>query len=524
MWSWKGKNCFPFSFVAFPARCLLRCGCRVTYRMKIQSGRFGKRAIRGIGLFIEPFSRIFGAFYWKTAIRRFCGLWKRRISGPRSLSVAKRLFYRTHGKGFFYAQQDALFFLRSRMSAPGRFFPLRIRVSAAAFSAFLLVFAVGSFPGRNPGLLLAGGKGETAASQNEESPQVASSPVGAAEESSGLYVDGRLVGAVKNASDLRLMLEKRLENARGGDRRVEARFPQNVKIVSSFFPASSVVSLEEMEKRISGMSRTSPVYEVQAGDTADSIAEAEELIRINGGEDENFIRPGALITLGAADPGLEVELVKTVVYEQTIPYSTVTRKDGSRYSDETKVVTQGTEGKRKCVDRVYSVNGKEIKREPVSREILKKPVSRTILAGTKKRPVKRPVNGKGIPSGKLMWPVPSCHTITSYFTWRRGTFHYGIDISGTGAYGKTIVAADGGTVVLAGWKSGYGKCVIISHGNGLKTLYGHCSRILAAAGQKVSKGEKIARIGSTGNSTGPHCHFEVIRNGRKSNPLLYVSR
>ena len=84
--------------------------------------------------------------------------------------------------------------------------------------------------------------------------------------------------------------------------------------------------------------------------------------------------------------------------------------------------------------------------------------------------------------------------------------------------GTPVHASKAGTVSYAGWRGGYGKCVMIDHGNGVQTLYGHNSKIQVTVGQKVSAGETIALMGSTGNSTGPHCHFEIRINGSPVNP------
>ena len=130
----------------------------------------------------------------------------------------------------------------------------------------------------------------------------------------------------------------------------------------------------------------------------------------------------------------------------------------------------------------------------------------------------------GESSGTLTWPVPTVHTISSPFSFRWGTHHNGIDIANGNTYGETIVAADAGTVELAQMdNSGCGLYVIINHGNGRKTLYGHTSKLLVQAGEKVFKGQPIALVGNTGNSFGAHLHFEVIENGTHVDPLNYVT-
>ncbi len=122
----------------------------------------------------------------------------------------------------------------------------------------------------------------------------------------------------------------------------------------------------------------------------------------------------------------------------------------------------------------------------------------------------RPVSG-----AKLNWPAQG--RITQYYSWR----HTGLDIANH--IGTPIYAADAGTVVTAGWNNGgYGYQVVIDHGNGMLTRYAHLSKFAVSAGDQVGKGQYIAAMGSTGHSTGPHCHFEVIRGGKRYNPLSYL--
>ena len=128
--------------------------------------------------------------------------------------------------------------------------------------------------------------------------------------------------------------------------------------------------------------------------------------------------------------------------------------------------------------------------------------------------------------GKFEWPVPGVKRITSEYGYRihpvykTKKFHTGIDI-GAG-YGLNIVSSADGIVTLATTNGGYGKCIIINHGSGITTLYGHCSTLLVSQGEKVTRGQVIAKVGSTGVSTGPHLHYEVRVNGSTVNPLQYV--
>lgn len=134
----------------------------------------------------------------------------------------------------------------------------------------------------------------------------------------------------------------------------------------------------------------------------------------------------------------------------------------------------------------------------------------------------------GVPySGTFVWPTPSCTTTSSVYGYRvhpiYGTvkFHAGEDIPAS--YGAEILAAASGTVTTAGWVSGYGNYTVIDHGGGTMTAYGHQSSILVSVGQYVEQGQDIGYVGSTGNSTGPHLHFEVYQNGSTVDPKSFFS-
>lgn len=118
-------------------------------------------------------------------------------------------------------------------------------------------------------------------------------------------------------------------------------------------------------------------------------------------------------------------------------------------------------------------------------------------------------------------PLTVKYVVTSCYRYRWGTMHYGIDLAVP--YGTAIHSVANGMVTQAGWRNGYGYMVTVDHGEGWKTIYAHASRILVKPGQVVGPGSAIARVGSTGNSTGPHLHIGVQKNGQWINPVPFLS-
>lgn len=149
-----------------------------------------------------------------------------------------------------------------------------------------------------------------------------------------------------------------------------------------------------------------------------------------------------------------------------------------------------------------------------------KPVQVVSSYKPKTAPAQPAVNIADLPAAlesgtKLLWPVIS-KRITQYYSWR----HSGVDIGDK--TGSPIYAAESGKVVRAGWSRGYGYNLVINHGDGFETLYGHASKLLVATGDTVERGQTIALVGSTGWSTGPHLHIEVRVNDVRQNPLNYI--
>lgn len=213
---------------------------------------------------------------------------------------------------------------------------------------------------------------------------------------------------------------------------------------------------------------------------------------------------------------LPVQSYTTITVTEDVPYTTKTTKTSKLLAGSTKVTKPGVLGSEEVVYKVAYQDGKEVERTKVSSKVIKEPVAQEALVGTK-RVVAADKNGEA----SMCWPVKrvSGSYVSSYVGDGRG--HKGMDIVAKG--GTPIYAATSGTVVFASSdRSGYGKYIIIDHGNGIKTLYGHCSALYVKKGDIVSEGEHIAAVGTTGYSTGNHLHFEVRINDRPVDPVPYI--
>ena len=211
-------------------------------------------------------------------------------------------------------------------------------------------------------------------------------------------------------------------------------------------------------------------------------------------------------------PRITIRSTETATYTAAVAYDVQYIDNASMYEGETSVKSEGKEGTDLIVATVERVNGEEVTRTVVSTTRISEPVAEVQYRGTKPIPATQG-------SGAFQYPLYH-YTISSYFGMRWGTLHTGVDLAAP--YGTKIYASDGGTVTFAGWKGSYGYLVIISHGGLYETYYAHCSKILVSAGENVYQGQNIALVGSTGYSTGPHCHFEIRYNGTPYNPLNYL--
>lgn len=213
---------------------------------------------------------------------------------------------------------------------------------------------------------------------------------------------------------------------------------------------------------------------------------------------------------------LDVKTVQVKRMQRSIPFTSVTRKSSSRVLGDIETVVKGVNGVKETVETLEMINGEVVNSTVESEVIISEPVQEVIVIGTKKDTS----NSTYASQLGCIWPLKRVanQAVSAYYG--DGRNHKGVDICC--ATGTPIYAAQSGTVVTSKYSSSYGYYVIIDHGNGYKTLYAHCSKLLVNVGEVVYQGEVIALVGSTGISTGSHLHFEVIRNGVNLNPASFI--
>ena len=216
---------------------------------------------------------------------------------------------------------------------------------------------------------------------------------------------------------------------------------------------------------------------------------------------------------------LEVTTTAVVTSKKDIPYSTTVKKTSTKMLGYSSVITAGKKGAKSITDQIVYVNGKEVSRKNLSTKVLSEPVNQVTVVGTAKSLASPSQRNEAYSSG-FIFPLPkgSGWKVSAY--WGDGRNHKAIDLCVS--YGTNIYAVAAGTVTYAGYKSDYGYLVVIDHGNGLSTAYAHASTLGVSTGDRVSAGETIALVGSTGYSTGNHLHFEVRKNGTRIDPAPYI--
>ena len=266
-------------------------------------------------------------------------------------------------------------------------------------------------------------------------------------------------------------------------------------------------------------------HTVSAGESPSLIADmydlyVSELKAMNPVLQENpNIYVGQELVVSKSVSYLNVTSTRREVYTEETPYPTNKTYSDKYYNTYSKVTKAGIPGEQIVTALVTYEDGVAVSRQVLATEVIKEPVAREMVVGTK-NPVYSVGNSSGSSKG-FIWP-----TIGGYVSCKIWGYkgHTGLDIAGCG-YGSNIYASAAGQVVKVKWgNTGYGYHVIINHGDGIQTLYAHMSNIYVKNGQYVNQGDIIGAMGSTGNSTGTHLHFEIRINGQYIDPLKYVSR
>ncbi|MDR1573129.1 MAG: peptidoglycan DD-metalloendopeptidase family protein, partial [Clostridiales Family XIII bacterium] len=257
-------------------------------------------------------------------------------------------------------------------------------------------------------------------------------------------------------------------------------------------------------------------HSVEKGQTLSGIAGLyglglSELMEMNPGVVPERLQIGQELKLERIVPILTVQTTEVATYIEEVPFEITYENSSVMFKGEQTVRLAGMKGERRVTAEIVKENGVETAKNELESVTLVSPAAQIVLVGTKDPP---PLIGTG------SFQYPTRGTLTSRFGTRWGRMHNGIDLAAS--TGTPIRAADGGNVTFAGWNGALGYLVKIDHGGNRETWYGHCSKLLVQAGDKVYQGQHIANVGNTGNSTGSHLHFEVHINGAAQNPLNYL--
>lgn len=338
-------------------------------------------------------------------------------------------------------------------------------------------------------------------------------------EAYGVYVDGEFIGAVANYQVIAAAMDKALEEyaLSLNDMVSEVYYTKKIEYQQGVYLTDTIATPSEIMRILRSETETESRYTIQSGDSPQLIAAKfdmtmEELQELNPHMDRNF-EEGGMVKVLTTSRFIPIAYTKNMTVMTYIDYASVEVETSALNLGAREVISRGVMGEKNSEVEIIYIDGVESSRKVLSSAITKEPVPEQIGIGTySPEPASKETVFTG--NGMFGWPLNGGYISDGYISDRN---HKGIDIAAP--YGTEIYAAEGGTVVAAGWNSGgYGNYVIIEHPDNYRTLYAHCSVVIAYEGQQVEKGQLIAQVGSTGNSTGNHCHFEVRLNNICVNP------
>lgn len=290
-------------------------------------------------------------------------------------------------------------------------------------------------------------------------------------------------------------------------------FADTIQVMETYVNASQIKDKDTAYTEMTTKNAEAGIYVVEPGDALSIIAEknnisVDEIKELNPqieSDDDIYYDDRLNITVPKA--ALQILVEKQETYKESYNEDVVYQDDDGMFIGETEVVQEGTPGSHVVTDLVTYKDDVESERENLKETVEVAAVAEVVKRGTKSKPT-------------YMYPVTNWN-LTSNFGYRWGRLHAGADVGVP--IGTTVRASRAGQVITAGWVGGYGNCVIIDHGDGVTTRYGHLSEVTVSVGQYVDQGQQVALSGNTGRSTGPHLHFEIRINGEAVDPLPYLA-
>lgn len=340
-------------------------------------------------------------------------------------------------------------------------------------------------------------------------------------EAYGVYIDGVFVGAVKDKDPIQEALDENLLKYPIEGIVKDVSYKNNIEYTKGMFLAGSVLPERQMIKLLTSSKKKKAVYVAQSDDTSATIAQkfsmnVRELEDMNAGLSKGC-RAGRLINVNETESYLPIKYIREMELVSFLDYETIEVETSELNLGTRETLVKGERGEKVNSIEITYVDGKEYARKTVGSKITKVPVVEQIGIGTyKARPYSADTKLYG--TGQFAWPVDGGWVSDVFISDRN---HKGFDIAAD--MGTDIYAAGDGVVVSAGWNpGGYGYFVMIDHLDGYQTVYAHMSQVYAVVDTQVKRGQLIGAIGSTGDSTGPHCHFEVRYMGVCYDPAQFM--
>ena len=345
-------------------------------------------------------------------------------------------------------------------------------------------------------------------------------------QATGLYVDDEFIGAVLERRQLLDLLDNlknkyRTEAAGAEEPTERVDFVKNVEPRDGLYPKKSVVNIDEMSEKLTEEKEAERIYIAVAGDAPILIAQKNgipyaQLKALNPGIEKKLLI-GQEVLVKKSVPTLEVKIVRTETEEEDVSFKIEQIQDTSRYQGYVNVTQRGKYGVALVTSEVTYIDGVEVSRTVLDRRVIKEPVNEKVVVGGK-TPLKQLPGNTMNASSNFIWPTAAGYVSCGFYGYWG---HTGMDIANY--TGTAIYASAAGIVTKAAYNTtGYGYHIIINHGGGVITLYGHNSKLHVKVGEMVKQGQLIASMGSTGRSSGPHCHFEIRINGKYMNPANYI--